>query len=150
MAGFVYAQSKYVGHLLVPSSVALWHEIITQRWPRCGAGWRWRCPSGPHVQCRRRGHCQQVGLACFSLVQKQKPLITFSCSIASRFSTSSAEVLSLNADVCSFLVTLWFLVFGLACLFVFTCASQIENETTRLAVGQEMCVQASSSCISRV
>ncbi len=102
MAGFVYAQSKYVGHLLEPSSVALWHKIITQRWPRCGAGWRRRCPSGPLVQCRRRGHCQQVGLACFSLVQKQRPLFTFCCSIASRFSTSSTEVLSLNADVCSF------------------------------------------------
>jgi hypothetical protein len=69
--------------------------------------------------------------------------VVFYCSIASRFSIGSSQLLALNADVRVSVLSGAFVQFSPARV------SQIASSTTRLVVGQSLCVAASSSCDSK-
>lgn len=69
--------------------------------------------------------------------------VVFYCSIASRFSIGASQVLELNADVRASSLS------GAFVQFLPARVSQIASSTTRLVVGQSLCVAASSSCDSK-
>lgn len=109
LARFVHAQSQHVRRsglcfwiTHTPSCVWVCDQFM-QRWPWC---WSWRgrcCTNSARVQSCGRGYGQQVGASVnlfFSVIFEvlSMHLIHF-CSIATRFGTTTAEVLYLNADV---------------------------------------------------
>ena len=82
-------------------------------------------------------------LRFYALLLHRDFYVVFYCSIASRFSIGASQVLELNADVRASSLS------GAFVQFLPARVSQIASSTTRLVVGQSLCVLASSSCDSK-